>query len=952
MTRPTKDFERICALPRRVLTEDYARACAQECTQVFRVRGSSEVIRPWQGAALVEAAQNNGLWGAFPVGIGKALANTEEVQTPAGPRPISNLHPGDFVIGRDGHPTRVLGVYPQGEREVLRVTFSDGRSVVCDSSHLWTFRVTGGGADRGRIREETRTALEWSHRRLKRKCGEHGAHTTFVPMIAPVDAPEANLPIDPYTLGALLGDGSLTHSLSFTSMDRDIVERLRLPGCRLRPKAYQNSGRAVEYAIIGTRSSVCHCGRRCAGRGLCKAHYYMAKRTGALPPKCPKNPLSEALRRLGLHGRDSRSKFIPAEYFRGSVAQRLDLLRGLLDTDGSVVNSGAAEYSTMSPALAHGVRALVESLGGTARLSQPKQAFRLYIKLPPGMTLFFCERKRSECGPCQRPPYRAVVSIEPAGRARCTCIKVEAVDGLFATTGYVLTHNTLISYLLPRAMGAKRVVIVVPASLREKTHTDFALLFRDWGEIGAIVKVVSVQELAPESGAGILEGFRPDLIIIDEAHKLMNRNSSASRRIDRYVVAVQDGVRVVALTGTPSRKSVMGYWHILCWCLRDRAPIPLNEGEAESWAAALDETGGSWFKSADPGVLGRDRESACAWFRKRLHETPGVIVLDQDSAGNVPLTIRYRIAPEDAELDAHYEVFGVKQENPGGISVTDPLGRWLLDAQMAAGLYSRYVVPPPKPWIEARRDAARFVRDAIDASTHTARPLDTEAQVFRRYPKRPEVLTWQEIRPSFDPETEVVWLTQSAIQDACAWLRESSEPGIVWVNTVEFGRALSTVTRLSYYGAEGKNASGVSLHRAPVGKSLIASWNACREGFNLQEWRRNLVVQPPQSALIWEQILGRPHRSKQTRPVVFDVLMGSGGSIDAFEMAIREAERVRAREGLTQKLLRARIERREPRITASNAFRWARRTKTLRDTPAHAKISTKGKIAFAIRKAI
>lgn len=484
--------------------------------------------------------------------------------------------------------------------------------------------------------------------------------------------------------------------------------------------------------------------------------------------------------------------------------------------------------------------------------------------------------------------------------------------------------KTHITYLLPRCMAAKRVAIIVPASLREKTRLDFAALFRDWGEIGCILKIISVQELAPEGGQDILDAFKPDLIIGDESHKLMNRMSSAARRIDRYKVA--SGCRVVMLTGTPSRKSIMGYWHILGWCLgEERMPLPKNEGEAEAWDAVLGMN--AWGPAADPGCLGPSQKAARAWYLKRLVETPGVVIVDVDSAAGVPLTITFKIAPEDRALDEAYETFLLEQENPGGISVTDPLGRWRLDSQMGAGLYSRYKVPPPKPWVEARRESARFVRDTIEAHTWGPLPIDTEAQVFRRFPRAPEVENWKRIKPTFEPETEFVWLTNSTVSTAAAWLRESPKPSIVWVDTIEFGQALARATRLPYYGAQGENELGRSLRVADPYKSLIASWHACREGFNLQNWRRNLVVQVPQSALIWEQMMGRPHRNRQTEPVTFEVLITSGGSIDAFETAVLESKAVKEREGLTNKILRATIVRKDPVVSPANQFRWARRTK-------------------------
>ncbi len=488
--------------------------------------------------------------------------------------------------------------------------------------------------------------------------------------------------------------------------------------------------------------------------------------------------------------------------------------------------------------------------------------------------------------------------------------------------------KTLATYLLPRAMGARRTMLVVPASARDKTIQDFAALFKDWGDIDTMLRIVSVQELAPESGESVLDEFRPDLIISDECHRLANRKSSAARRIDRYIVKHQDAVRFVGLTGTLSRKSILSYWHLLCWALRDRAPVPRNEGEAEAWAAALDMTSGAWAGAADPGVLGRTQDHARSWYRSRLLETPGVVVVDVDSAGAVPLTLRWRVGKPCPEMDTVFERFLVEQENPAGIPVTDGLSRWRLDAQAGCGLYLRYRYPPPPPWVVARRESARFVRDTIEESTHWARPLDTEAQVFRRFPTAQEVQNWKRVGPTFEPETEAVWFSSAAVEDALAWLRESPTPGVIWCGGVEFARAVATAAGLSYYGAEGKDQNGRFLNRAPPNRSLVASWNACGTGFNLQAWRRAIVFQFPQSSRDLEQLIGRHHRQGQKEPIVVDFYVSSGGSADAFEMAVREAETVKAREGLTQKILRARIVRAELPRGGASEFRWARRTRT------------------------
>lgn len=501
--------------------------------------------------------------------------------------------------------------------------------------------------------------------------------------------------------------------------------------------------------------------------------------------------------------------------------------------------------------------------------------------------------------------------------------------------------KTDLSFVLPYLFRAIRPLIIVPgAGLRDKTYADFSGLLKHW-RAPRNPRVITTQELAPERAAGLLETLAPDFIFIDECDDLANPRSAAARRIDRYLAAHPDVV-VVCATGTPSRKSIMNYWHLMKWCLRERAPVPLVREEAMAWALALDHTPpGRPQSRMGPGPLGADRDAAREWYRQRLAETPGVVLVDGDSC-DAPLTIRVRPAREDKRLDEEFALFlkgdintgRPPLESPGGESVADPLSRWRLDGQLGAGLYLRWNPPPPTAWREARRAVAKFVRERIAATTHSARPLDTEAQVLRRHADNSIVTRWLAIRDTFVPVTEPVWISTSVIESVRDWLREApGVPGIVWTGCVEFAEAASVALRLPYYGREGRERiTRVGLHDADPRASMLASWHANKRGFNLQPWRRQLLVMPPQSAKYLEQIFGRSHRAGQEAHVIVDVLATSGGTYDLVEAAISEAGFARDTVGMTQKLLRARVEYVAPSKTATNAYRWGRKSATsLRD---------------------
>jgi hypothetical protein len=433
---------------------------------------------------------------------------------------------------------------------------------------------------------------------------------------------------------------------------------------------------------------------------------------------------------------------------------------------------------------------------------------------------------------------------------------------------------------------------------------------------------MSSQSLGPESGWQKLTDFAPRVVVLDEADEFANPESSAALKLAAYRKLYPDAV-FVALSGSPARTSILNYAHVMGWCLGEGCPLPLEPDELRTWAAALDlNPRDGW--SPSPGPLGATKEEALRNVQRRIAETPGVIIIDGDSCDQ-PLTIRFRASLECRDLDAAFEKFLTLDENPGGVQVTDPLSRWSLDAWMGTGLYTYWDPPPPKPWRLARRAYAKAVRDGIRRSLHTDRPMYSEAQFVKRNRMHPAVRRWLEIKDTFKGKTKTAWISDSAIRACLAWLKEERKPGIIWTGSVEFGRALAARAGLLYYGPKGQCEGGGDLHSAPERLSMVCSWNACKKGFNLQAWSRMLITHPPQSAKWLEQIFGREHRSDQLYPVTADILLGSGGTIDAFDRALEEAAWTRENVGLTQKILKAEIIRIQPKATRTNAFRWGSR---------------------------
>lgn len=305
----------------------------------------------------------------------KAQPVTTKVLCENGWRMIGSLAVGDRVYGANGTLTDVIGIYPKGITDVFRVHFNDGTSVRCGKDHLWTVRCNTFDGER------TLNVTDLLDMNAQKRYS--------VPLVQPVQHPDAVLPVDPYVLGALLGDGYLNGgSIQLSSSKPALVDKVasHLGSDIIRKNPAEN----YTWTISG--------GKTLAG-----------------------------IRALGLKGTKSRTKFIPDSYLFASESQRRDLLAGLLDTDGSW-NGRSRIYDSMSLLLIEGVCALVRSLGGQARYrDRGDGAYRASLRMPEWP---------AGVG------RRIITKIEPDSRDETVCIKVAASDGLYVTENYTVTHNT------------------------------------------------------------------------------------------------------------------------------------------------------------------------------------------------------------------------------------------------------------------------------------------------------------------------------------------------------------------------------------------------------------------------------------------------------------------------------------------------------------------------------
>ncbi len=364
---------------------------------------------------------------------GRAQPLDSKVLTPDGFVAIGSLRVGDLVVGSDGRPTPVLGVYPQGRKQVFRLRAQDGASTLCCGEHLWAVS-TAADRRRGRPSRVLETREMVGHLRAAH------AHRFELPVIgAPVRLGPREVPMDPYALGLLLGDGCITGSTtpSFSTGDPELALALEmsLKGIELAPKG------SYDYVLRNSAGS----------------------RGGVIVA----NPLMSILRELGLAGTRSTTKFVPDPYLYNTPEVRLAVLQGLLDTDGGPVTqsrrSCRIQYMTTSPRLRDDLVFLVRSLGGVAyqrtrvavgrkpgrargrTVDYRSDAFVLDIRLPEGVDPFRLTRKlwtyRAFGGGGR--PMRFVDGIVPVGERETVCIQVAAADSLYVTDDFLVTHNTL-----------------------------------------------------------------------------------------------------------------------------------------------------------------------------------------------------------------------------------------------------------------------------------------------------------------------------------------------------------------------------------------------------------------------------------------------------------------------------------------------------------------------------
>jgi hypothetical protein len=351
-----------------------------------------------------------------PTGTGKAVPLEELVCTPNGFVPMGDIKVGQNVIGRDGHPCKVLAIHPQPEIPIYKVTFVDGRTIECCGDHLWqVFHKHWMPVEN---RDRVLSTIEL-------KAAVDAKRDMYIPLCDPVQYKEAQLPIDPYLLGVFLGDGSFRHhrneKITISNESPDVLTHVYTTVMAAGGSIAPVINSAVDHKISGFRSHI---------QNLNLSHKY------------------------------SHEKFIPQSYLYSSESQRLALVQGLMDTDGTADKGGSISFCTTSEQMATEFQQLIFSLGGIARISKKtphykdkngnkiygKTAYNVHIRIQFPERLFRDQNKIARSVKNRQYRHRLrlrVKSIELCGIKKAQCITVDSYDSLYLLRDYVVTHNTL-----------------------------------------------------------------------------------------------------------------------------------------------------------------------------------------------------------------------------------------------------------------------------------------------------------------------------------------------------------------------------------------------------------------------------------------------------------------------------------------------------------------------------
>jgi len=493
-------------------------------------------------------------------GTGKALRNGTPVRTLNGWTPIEQIKVGDIVLAPDGFYTAVEGVYPQGLRQLYRVTFIDGRTIDCDEEHLWEVYSYNFSKHRNRAKKKLTpkviTTLELEKLIANKAILSTSKFKNYYIRLTEAEATvDVDLPIPPYTLGTILGSYATRNTVKIVALEKSVLQRVR-----------DDLGENYHIEIRGYEG--CTTG--------------IVTPAGTFDNRVPS--LTKLLTDLKLLNIAPKYLFIPEIYLNASRDQKLELLRGIMDTCGYSNRMGNFNAYHTSQRLINDLATLIYSLGGIATKRIPQiryrsledrsygeRCYRLSIKLKdPSEVMTRYTRGTENIEESEPDPDMKllITDVEKIDVDAATCIKVDHPSHLYVTKDYLVTHNTNISLTFGEMLHSEKVLIICPLPTLEKVWLKSIQipgkdnLFKDpsknkvWSIKSSSIynneKFIIVHYEGLEQLYGILPKIAgPKLtIIVDESHNFADTKS-------KRTILLQDIIdrsftkNLFLLSGTP-----------------------------------------------------------------------------------------------------------------------------------------------------------------------------------------------------------------------------------------------------------------------------------------------------------------------------------------------------------------------------------------------------------------
>ena len=495
------------------------------------------------------------------VGYGKLLTAASAVHTPSGPVEIQNIKVGDKVCDASGNIVNVINKQKFENEKIYKVTFSDGRWVYAGANHFWK---AARSFDTKYYDKETKTYKKglpkpcWkiitTQEILNSLSEKRTLREWVIPLTLPANHTRKRHIISPYTLGAYLGDGS-TVSHCIVGDDYEIHERI-LNESDDNYKFFDKTELKEQQ-----KSTVKYYGRI--------SYKYQ-----------------QELQRLGLEGCKCDTKFIPDSYLYDCVENRVALLQGLMDTDGTVLNVGqkaqeqkrvpTTSFWTSSERLANNVVTLVRGLGGTCRLYKYEKgttkatknydAYIVDFNFPENrFPIFHLQRKQHwideaynrELGYKQqrKPQYLHFKSIEETDITEGYCIETDGEDHLFLCNDYIVTHNSYLTVLINLYFAVRLTYMRDPWKLYGLNPSSLIVQFL------CSYSLKKSSELLLEPFRNILESASGSTGIFEKIHtreKMIQLNEEIKQtgHIDKIYYTTASPTSELEFAGGPSIKLV------------------------------------------------------------------------------------------------------------------------------------------------------------------------------------------------------------------------------------------------------------------------------------------------------------------------------------------------------------------------------------------------------------